>query len=312
MSGCWARDTEAIVEWGRSRGVLVVEDCAQAQGLFVGGKAAGTFGDAAVYSSHGGKVIAGPGGGWVATRHPKLAAALAQRNFPPEPRETVQMRLGAFIRGHWDQGEPGRHITSSLSPWQSEVSNSSALTADVSHTTRGFQARRPEPASMSDIEAQLLTIQWPKVESLVRARSSNANRWRSMLAKADLPGLRLLPGENNVHTKVLLAFDGARAGETSSTFRAALWNAGVEWEDTYMPLHLRAPFHRFRRSSMPVTERLWRTAFAVPARPNLTASDWRRIETAVGEAGSSIRNRGFSRLRRPHPGAADPHPRDPR
>lgn len=261
MAGAWARDSEAIVEWAKPRGIFVVEDCAQAQGLEVGGRMAGTLGDAAIFSSHGAKVLAGSGGGWAVTRQPDLARAIAARALPKEPRESVRHRVEAFARS-------------------AGVALAGTQMARLDEPiSRG--SRHVEPAEMSDLEARLLLLQWSEVPYVTRCRIANANRWRSLLESTHLPGLRLPPPEKNVYCKMLLSFDGDSALSTSKSLRQALLNAGVETEDWYAPLHLRAPFSRFRRAAMPVSERVWRAAFSVPVRPNLDALDWQRIESAL-------------------------------
>ncbi len=62
-------DIEAIVEFAHSRGIKVVEDCAQAHGATINGKMVGTFGDCAAFSMMFGKhTCAGGQGGLVFTK----------------------------------------------------------------------------------------------------------------------------------------------------------------------------------------------------------------------------------------------------
>jgi dTDP-4-amino-4,6-dideoxygalactose transaminase len=69
-------DLRAIVDISRAHGAKVVEDCAQAHGASVGGRKAGTWGDAAAYSFYPTKNLGALGdGGAVFTRD----AAVAER-----------------------------------------------------------------------------------------------------------------------------------------------------------------------------------------------------------------------------------------
>lgn len=72
-----ACDVEGIVSVARRHGLHVVEDAAQALGVTLNGKAAGTFGDIGVYSLFADKVITSGEGGVVVTSSDDLAARLS-------------------------------------------------------------------------------------------------------------------------------------------------------------------------------------------------------------------------------------------
>ena len=273
LCGLWARDTEAIIEWAGRRGIYVIEDCAQAQGLAVDGRNAGTLGDAAIFSGHGGKILAGPGGGWLLTRNERIAETVSLRALGPEPAESVRTRVIEFARSY----APDIVRENDISPRE-----------PMRGGGRPGQGRQPDfdrvqPCGISGVEARLLLSQWDNVEKTIDLRTENAARWRTLLEPLSTFGVRWLPREHNVHTKMLLSFDGDVGLSTARKLRLALWTAGVETEDWYSPLHTRSPFRGFRRASLPVTEKLGRTAFSVPVRPNLTGDDWDRIEWAIGE-----------------------------
>lgn len=74
LYGCLA-DIEAIERWCASRGVLLVEDAAQAHGAARGGRRAGAFGDAACFSFYPAKNLGAAGeAGAVVTRRAEVAA----------------------------------------------------------------------------------------------------------------------------------------------------------------------------------------------------------------------------------------------
>ena len=72
-------DMPAIVEVAREAGLQIVEDCAQAHGAALSGRAAGTFGDAAAFSFYPTKNLGGVGdGGAVVTNRPDVASAVRE------------------------------------------------------------------------------------------------------------------------------------------------------------------------------------------------------------------------------------------
>ena len=70
----WPVDMPAIMDLARSKGVIVIEDCAQAHGAMIDGKSVGSFGDAAAWSFCQDKIISTGGeGGFVSFKDPERA-----------------------------------------------------------------------------------------------------------------------------------------------------------------------------------------------------------------------------------------------
>jgi len=280
LSGCWARDAEALVAWARGRGVLVVEDAAQAFGLRHGERLAGTFGDVGVFSSGPGKPIFGPGGGWLVTRSSAVAhhvSGLPLREQPgAEAVRHLRAFLGRFAKTGARRGQ--RLLRQVLVDRVLPRRRGSDLAGDTNAMT-GFAV-----AAMSDLDAVLADCQVAKLESSIERRRESSDRWRRLLDGPAFDGLRVLPPDGNIHTNLLVAFPRPQGEQQSRLLRRVLWAHGVETEPSYRPLHLRPPFDRLRRTAMPNTERQWRGAFGVPVRPNLQDVDWARIEQALRHA----------------------------
>ena len=92
-------DLDRCLSLVRAKGILVVEDAAQAMGIGCQGQAAGTGGDVGFFSLGRGKVICAVEGGIIVTRNPDLAAALQKeyRRLPPYTRKEKIILLARAI-----------------------------------------------------------------------------------------------------------------------------------------------------------------------------------------------------------------------
>lgn len=149
----WPCDMDPILELARSRGIFVIEDCAQAHGATYKGKPVGSFGDIAAFSFCQDKIIttAGEGGlvaldstaqfeqGWAYKDHGKSFDAVYRRSHAPGFR------------------------------WL--------------HESFGTNWR------LTEIQSAIGRIQLRKLPSWIAARRENANTLNR--AFADLPGVRL-------------------------------------------------------------------------------------------------------------------------
>lgn len=276
FGGLWTRDADAIFAWAKEHDVAVVEDVAQAQGLAHAGRPAGSFGDAAIFSFGGGKLVFGPGGGFVATGDAALHARIRERLDRREATDSVQNRVDAFehrfavstaLRGRREL-----RTTVAARLRMQPAPNPTAEDADP----HGFDV-----LAISLIEAALAASGSRRLGEITHAHEESATRWRELLAGMD--GVRLPPETENVFTKLWASVDGAGAEERALRMRKILRRHRVETETLYVPLHRRPELGRFRSVPLPTTERLWRSMFALPARPGLSMPDWRRIESAVEE-----------------------------
>jgi len=89
-------DIRAICALGDARGVPVIEDCAHALGARVAGRAAGSFGRAALFSLEATKAVAAFGGGVVATGDAALAAQIRAALAARPRRERPALRKALF------------------------------------------------------------------------------------------------------------------------------------------------------------------------------------------------------------------------
>jgi perosamine synthetase len=95
-----ACDMDAIGAIARRRGLLIVEDCAEAFGTRIGERHAGTFGDVATYSFFGNKTITTGEGGMVVARDDAIAerVALLKNQAVSREREYWHVDVGFNYR----------------------------------------------------------------------------------------------------------------------------------------------------------------------------------------------------------------------
>lgn len=99
IGGHIAFEVEAIAAFCRSRGIILLEDCAHAHGASWHGKKPGSWGDAGVYSFYGTKTISTGEGGMVVSKHPKVIEFARQfRNYgkPDYAVEGLNYRMSEF------------------------------------------------------------------------------------------------------------------------------------------------------------------------------------------------------------------------
>ena len=99
IGGHLAFDTPRIAEFCRSRGIILLEDCAHAHGASWHGRKPGSWGDAGVYSFYGTKTISTGEGGMLVSKHPALIEfAKRYRNYgkPDYAVEGLNYRMSEF------------------------------------------------------------------------------------------------------------------------------------------------------------------------------------------------------------------------
>lgn len=214
VHGCPA-EMDAIGAIATRRGLMVIEDAAQAHGARYRGKRAGTLGLAAGFSMQSSKNLsAGEGGVLVTDDEALLERANQARSFGQN-----------IALAHRDRFDPTRALDGR--PLVSE---------HVGHMSRG-----------NEMQAAVARAQLAKLPARTAASQANARRLFSRLA--ELPGVRPFgepEGVESVFHKVRVGFDPEAAGvdlpprQLRDALIRALEAEGVNavlWQDHIMPEH---------------------------------------------------------------------------
>ncbi len=152
----WPCDMDPILELASTRGVLVIEDCAQAHGAAYQGRPVGSFGAAAAFSFCQDKIISTGGEGgmlllddtaaweksWAYKDHGKSHDAMFRREHPPGFRWTHES-FGTNWRMTEMQAAIGRMQLAKLPGWVARRQHLAGILTEGLATLPGIRVTRP-------------------------------------------------------------------------------------------------------------------------------------------------------------------------
>ncbi|MGJ4733841.1 DegT/DnrJ/EryC1/StrS family aminotransferase [Leptospira levettii] len=182
---------EEIVNFAKSKNILVVEDCAQSLGAKLNSKVCGTFGDYGAYSFHGQKNITTLGEGGIITLKDESQA----KKIP-----------GIRHNGH-------APFLNKIEYWIPAMSN---VDLDI-------EGIWPHNFSLTEAQAALGTVLLGRLDTLTNQRRERAKKFRE--AFANFPELKFQKITNdNSHSHHLLVakFQGKESGKSRDAFLSTL------------------------------------------------------------------------------------------
>jgi dTDP-4-amino-4,6-dideoxygalactose transaminase len=180
LFGLVSRDLAAAVDIARSRGLFIIEDCAQAAGATFAGRRVGNFGDVGIFSADPSKPFTCVQGGLAVTNDDSVFGRLAsiQRAMGVHDDETTAGRLRNLSLNYTLNKDPQR--------WWS---------ADLAWARRGHEYFFGIPSAeveggapadagcrMSPPLARIALNQLRKLDHYNRRRRANADRWSEWCA----------------------------------------------------------------------------------------------------------------------------------
>ncbi len=249
-------DMDALQSVARRHNLVVIEDACEAIGAQLGNppRRAGSLGDLGVLGFYPNKQITTGEGGAVLARDPAHAARLRSlRNQGRGPHRQV------FVDGV--EGRSG-------SDW-------------LDHAEHGYNYR------LSDLACALGRVQLSRIEEILDLRRSAAERYNSLLAKIDIPGLELPP----------LAAPGLRLSwfvyvvrlpeyVDRNRVQAVLASRGIATGRYFAPIHLQPAWRAHPSATganLPLTESIARRTLALPFFNRIKAAQQQVIASALEE-----------------------------
>jgi len=241
-----APDMDALLALARRRGLLIVEDAAQALDASYRGRPLGTLGDAGCFSFHETKNLTCGEGGALVLADPQATARA-------EIMREKGTNRAAFLRGEVDKYT-----------WVSEGSS----------------------YVLSDVLAALLDAQLDKRQEIQARRARVVALYRAGLADwAAARGVRLpltLPDRSSNHHIFYLLFPDPQGRDACL---AGLRSRGVMAAFHYVPLHSAPHGRRLGAAQdLPVTERVAARLLRLPLHPGLATEEVERVIDAVRHA----------------------------
>ena len=246
----WPADMPAILALARARGLLVIEDCAQAHGATIGGQPVGSFGDAASFSFCTDKILSTGGeGGMLLVKDPAVHAKA------------------------WSLKDHGKRLGPPQPP---------GIAFRWLHDGFGTNLR------LTEMQAAIGLRQMTKLDRWLAARRANAEAAAAELRA--VPAIRLpWPGLGIGHAWYrLTAFvrpDRLKPGESRDTILARAQAEGLPCFSGSCPeIYRERAFERlgpFER--LPVARELGETSLVLQVDPTLTPADLRRTAHRLAE-----------------------------
>ena len=251
--GGWPCDMPAIMSLARERGLLVIEDCAQAHGATIGGAPVGTFGDVGAFSFCQDKIVSTAGEGGY-----------------------VSFRDEAAWEWAWSFKDHGKS-------WKKVNTPAAGPGFRWLHDSVGTNWRLTGP------QAAIGLVQLGKLAGWTAARARNARIWAEALA--DVPGMRVPMPEAGFGHAWYKFYAYVPDGATPERDRI-LARAGEEgirlFSGSCSEVYLEAAFDDLPRPDLPVARMLGQTSLMMEVHPTLRPDLTRRRAERVAQIAREV------------------------
>lgn len=194
LMGFPAKNTLAIKTICQQNNILLIEDCAQAQGAEIEGKKVGNLGDMAFFSFEYSKIMSTSNGGMLVCNNRKYKSALENKyydtDYLPKDAEQQILELGLYKYRQYKLREK-------LPPRGAEAFNST-MAVELRHEKPQYYGFKLCP-----IFAAIGLEQLKKTDQNIAMRRKNAGFWKKKLAKNhDIQFLKPQPNTRPVYLRL--------------------------------------------------------------------------------------------------------------
>ncbi len=249
---------EKIMALSDKYGIPVVEDCAHAFPAHRNGKAAGTWGDAAVFSFYATKTITTGEGGMLVTARPDIA------------RTVENLRLHGIDRQVWDRFQSRRQ-----GAWEYDV------------TAPGYKYNLP------DLAAAIGRVQLGRAQEFLEERKRMAGFYLNQLK--DMDGIILPPHEDGHAWHLFIIQLTPSFPLDRNQFMVHMAEEGVGTSVHYKPLHLMSYYadtYGLKPGDFPRAHEVFSRCVSLPLYPGMGPEALDRVVQAVKKAALRGRSSG--------------------
>jgi dTDP-4-amino-4,6-dideoxygalactose transaminase len=271
-------DAGPIIEWARSEGLSIIEDCAHVLGSSYRGIPCGHLGDAAFFSSQWNKPISTGLGGWAVVNSPLLGQRMRQvaADFAkPSVGETAILALQYYVfqllfrpQLYWPLMDFYRFLTEK----KLAIGSSSVEELAVDMPQR-------YALGMSSFQENLLRLRFARAATNIAHRQRLTNYYTEILKGAGIEPPQMPQDSQAVMARYpvrvqnkaqMLALARERRLELGDWFVSPVHNLLDHWDKL-----------GYRAGSCPVGEELCRTVVNLPTHSGVTQKEAERISSLV-------------------------------
>ena len=213
MYGYIARDTLKLHQLATTHGLWFIEDCAHSLGARYMGKASGTFGDVAVFSSERSKIINTIHGGIVATSNPEIATRLARHmeglNAPDNTR--IRSELNTLLWAWYKHAHPWRWISGDVA----DIMLGHDLVPQMSEAELAARYCPVYDQSLAPPLGAIGLNQLAKIEYLAQQRRAGAAHWQAWCVEKGYTPIVPIAGSQPAHLRYPLMVEPQRKVDTT-------------------------------------------------------------------------------------------------
>ncbi len=280
-------EDDQLVNWARSKGILMIDDAAQALFNNVNNVRCGFAGDVGILSFGSTKPIFSLGGGCVIWKSDR-DSVYSSINISTESLDQLTQRYTGYLRERFQL-----FAMSELPEWSHVLLKKFGILPTLLNDKLDALPDRvdnAEPLLMNQLHKQILANQLKQFKQKEEALALNFKLLKSSIETCcDISVVGdIVEGHGYNYFTLLFKHSGDR-------YRCAKYLSfkGIQTCWNYYPLHLMPIYARFGKEN-PNAEKLWKLVLSIPFKPPNTADDLSYIASCVVQSMREVSNESSS------------------